>query len=149
MIKVETIPLVDLSLEDFKKCESLNAGSRGQMRSEIRWRYRAKDKNAKVCLVKDEADLLLGWALYFKRPRRQLPESHFYVRVKCRKRGIGRTLMQEVLKENGKIKVCPHDHRSGIFFAEFRTSITPKENYYIKEGVKIRLAKGCSKSTNA
>lgn len=144
-MKTEIIPLIDISPEDYRKCSTLNAGSRGQMRSDVAFLHRTKCKKTKVCLVKNEADLLLGWALCFPKYGFRYPEAHFYVRAKYRKRGIGKILMREVLKDNKKVRVCPHNIQSGVFFAEFRTSIIPQTDYWIKEGVKLRITKGCAK----
>lgn len=145
-MKIETINLVDISNEDYRKCESLNARSGGTMRGQLAYQYRVKCPKTKICLIK-EADLLIGWAMSYPETG-NYPTCHFYVRKSYRCRGYGKILMREMLNKNKKLRVCPHNETSGVFFAEFRTSLIPNEKWWIDQGIKIRLEKG-SKRTNA
>lgn len=118
---LETIPLRDLSNEDYRRCDSLNARGNGCMRSDLA-HCRRHSPTAIVCMAK-EGNILLGWALVFPGglPQRS---AHFYVRKTHRGQGIGKMLMTEVLDSHKKIRVFPHDRTSAKFFKTFRKSVT-------------------------
>lgn len=134
---VETKSLNSLTKTEYRQCYSLNSRWNGTMQETLRLYYGRK-YDAKVCLAKED-DILIGWALLYSDGRR-IPNGHFYVRKTHRRRGVGKRLMSEALAVSPKIKVYPHDRRSGIFFAEYRRHIVTNkcDKYYIDEGLKIR-----------
>ncbi len=138
-MQIQMVPAPKLGPEDYQRCRSLNAREDGRMQREITVN---RDSNQHFIYMAKDGDKLLGWALVFRRNWEKEPRGHFYVRKTHRGQGIGKQLMKEVLNSHKKIRVMPHDEKSGIFFCEFRTSlvVTTGESW-IKHGQAVKAHK--------
>lgn len=128
-MKIEIVPVKELSAEDYKKCDSLNMRHNGMMQRTFRfirtgmsrypWYFHIKSKpddvTPTVFMIK-EGDTLLSWALMFSKYGKI--ETYFYTRRNARRKGLGVKLAETVDEHlNGSpYTVIPWDPTSRRFF---------------------------------
>lgn len=95
----------ELTARERAQCRTLNLRERGVIRGWLNY------TNAKVVLVKDENDLLVGWGI-----RKHNSDSGYYVRQTHRRQGIGTKIYYLLNPEDAKVKVNPWDPTSAAFF---------------------------------
>ena len=80
-----------------------------------------RGRHSLVLRVVSSEGLLLAWALLFPARHNQRLQGYFYVRTRCRHRGLGRALAAEMnrLRPRHRIQVRPHDPISASFFNGF------------------------------
>lgn len=114
-MRIITKAVVDLTSEEYQRCQNLNMREKGEMLGSLIHARKGLDDNHAIMAVED--DLLLGWALlhYFV----NTPFVSVYVRRSMRRRGIGTKLLMVAHERWGDFSYRAWDERSSKFFSQF------------------------------
>jgi GNAT superfamily N-acetyltransferase len=111
-------PVMRLTDEEVEACERLTLGERGMMLRTLR-RARRHSRGERALLAHDSAGRLVGWALL--RPGWDAGQYTAYVFVdeRLRRRGVGRAIMARIRRAGVRVRVCPWDETSRMFFSRY------------------------------
>jgi hypothetical protein len=115
--------VINLTLDEYNKCYSLNLRAFGAMRTVLQYTFypcqqelhRNGDENNVVYMIFGEDNTLLSWALVYW-TNIASPGAYFYTRVSCRRLGYGSRLYNKIKKDFPTVHVTRHDTRSKLFF---------------------------------
>lgn len=128
-MNIITKALSDLSTEEYRACSRLNMRHNGMMMYSLQDN---KNSDTAYAVMAWDTGRLIGWALliphgddlsWYSTPYQRKNSKfvvQFYVRKACRRKGVGRLLMQGVNILDKTPTVIPHDRDSSDFFASYR-----------------------------
>lgn len=118
-MKVEFKEIHELSGKEYRSLIKLNKGGAGMMQRLLRKFRKYPDteyKKPHAVMLKDEKDKIIAWSLVFWRGYDGGWVSHYYTRASHRRRGHGKTLINEVRAMFGETVVYPNAPDSHAFF---------------------------------
>src|ERR1035437_5869029 len=130
----------NLTEDEFRRCRKLTLNQEGVMSSNLYCSRR--EKRGDVALVQDpRTGQLLGWGLLAP-PRKgyKRPEINVYVRANQRQKGIGKLVLEELLKLSEPYKpykpaVFPWDLASELFYGAYEKKLALQYPYgYQRQG---------------
>lgn len=143
--------IADLTPVEYRACYRANYGWEGLMQDEL---TRCKDGYpGKAILLwngpDDTARSLVGWALLTPTKTygnvavtrwaksRAKYTAQFWVKKQHRRKGHGKTLMQEVKKYDKRPHVIPHDAASSELFSSYKVQVLKSDKAWLKNKPKV------------
>lgn len=118
--------LKDLSTAELNQIKGLTFGSMGSMT------YRIQDclednLDDRAIFLMDDSKTIIAWSLLFKRDYYVEPKTtaYFFTKADERRQGFGKRIAAHIARTYPNVYVCPHDERSGRFFANMEFDAAP------------------------
>lgn len=116
---IQRFDVREMPADLYKKCFDLNLGSTGSMRWKLK-DCRSGDHKGKAYVIA-EGDVVLSWALVFKRPGKYDYghwTAYFYTRKSCRRTGLGTLLARRIRRDYSRVDIVvdPWDENAAGFF---------------------------------
>lgn len=125
--------IVDLDIYEYRQLWGLGFGDYGDMQEELSLQRYYKGE-ALAWMVKEDKKIC-SWALVIPPgeiiaydSKGDIHEMYVYTRKSERHKGLASKLTCELIREYGKLRVYPHDERSGGFFSNFVPSVEIYDN---------------------
>lgn len=147
-MEIRVKPVSELTPVEYRACYRANYGEDGYMQSELYWCKRGQPGT--VVMLWDGPDdtvkSLIGWCLLTPVRMyglltvtryvmgRSKYTAQFWVKRQYRRKGYGKTLMNEVKKLDPNPHVLPHDGASSELFSGYKCQVLAQDKNWIKRG---------------
>lgn len=112
----------EITAEMAKKCRDCSLREGGLMSDMLYEARKEPHSFAKVAIIVDKSQKILGWGACFTNTYGYMPEMMVYVRSKCRRKGYGTQIINKILSKspkNQQIRVYrPENDPNNRFYSE-------------------------------